>query len=165
MAYRCWLGIGLGVAVAACSGGGPTHVEISGKSPDEGAATAARAICARDARCGRPVVTCSGGGSAGSSGSDGSAPTMTCVGTIAPVSYDDCYADASGDIAEVLTCGSFTTEQIDTLEMCFDMVSAQPCVTQAEVDARARDSEMGISPPPEVLPAACALFMNPPTNC
>jgi hypothetical protein len=155
----------MGIALVACSGGGPTHVEISGKSPDEAAALAARAICGRDARCGRPSVTCSGGGSAGSSGSDGSAPTITCEGKIAPVSYNDCYADASEDIAQVLTCASLTAEQIDTLEMCFDMVAAQPCTTQAEVDARARDSEMGISPQPDVLPAACALFMNPPGNC
>jgi hypothetical protein len=155
----------MGIVFVACSGGGPTHVEISGKSPDEAAAVAARAICGHDARCGRVVVTCSGGGSAGSSGSDGSAPTVTCVGTIEPVPYNDCYADASEDIAEVLTCGSFTTEQIDTLEMCFDMVAAQPCTTQAEADARAHDSEMGISPQPDVLPAACALFMNPPSNC
>jgi hypothetical protein len=78
-----WIGLGLGIAFVACGGSNkPAHVEISGKTPSEASAIAAQAVCAHDARCGRVVITCSGGGSAG--GNDAAA-TMTCTGTIQPI--------------------------------------------------------------------------------
>ena len=161
-----WMGFGMGIVFVACGGsGGPTHVEISGQTPTAAAAIAAKAVCTRDARCGHVVVTCSGGGAAGSSGSDGGAPTVNCMATIEPIAYDDCYADASGDIAGLLTCAAPTAEQTDTLEMCFDMLAARACVTQADADALARQSEAGNSPPPEDVPAACALLAEPPPGC
>ena len=161
-----WMGFGMGIAFIACGGsGGPTHVEISGQPPTAAAAIAAKAVCTRDARCGHVVVTCSGGGGAGSSGSDAGAPTVNCVATIEPIAYDDCYADASGDIADLLTCAAPTPEQTDTFEMCFDMLAARACVTQAEADALARESEAGNSPPPEDIPAACALLAQPRPGC
>jgi hypothetical protein len=160
------IGIGIGIAFLACGGNsGPVHVELSGKTPAEAAALAARAVCLREARCGQPSIACMGGGAAGGSGSDASAPTMSCVATIRPVAYDDCYADASTDIAELLTCAAPTAEQIDVLEICFDMLAARRCITQAEADALARASETGTSPPADELPAACALLMNPPASC
>ncbi len=160
-----WIGLGLGIAVVACGGSNtPAHVEISGKTPSEAAAIAAQAVCAHDAHCGRVVITCSGGGSAGGSGSD-AGPTMTCTGTIQPTSRDDCYADASEDIAQLLTCAAPTAEQVDTLETCFDTLAAEPCVTQAEADERARAAEMGISPPTMEVPPACDLIANPPATC
>ena len=162
-----WIGLGLGIAFVACGGGGsgPTHVEISGKAPSEAAAVAARAVCTRDARCGHLSIACMGGGAAGGSGSDASPPTSSCVATIAPVAYDGCYADASADIAHLLTCAAPTAEQIDMLELCFDTLAAAPCTTQEQADALARASEAGTSPPPDERPAACALLQNPPTGC
>ena len=161
-----WLGFGLGIAVVACgSSGGPAHVEISGKTPTTAAAIAAQAVCTRDARCGHVAVICSGEGTAGSSGSDGGAATVNCVATINQVAYDDCYADASGDIEHLLTCAAPTAEQTDTLERCFDTLAARACTTQAEADALARESEAGNSPPPEEIPVECALLAEPPPGC
>ena len=123
-----WMGFGMGIVFVACGGGsgGPTHVASSGQTPAAAAAVAARAVCTRDARCGHVSVSCIGGGAAGGSGSDAGAPTVSCVGMIKPIAYADCYADASGDIAELLTCAAPTAEQIDMLEMCFDMLARAP---------------------------------------
>jgi hypothetical protein len=159
------VGIGIGIAFLACGGSGPQHVEISGQTPTEAAALAARSVCLRLARCGNPSIVCTGGGAAGGSGSDASAPTVSCVATIGPVAYDDCYADASSDIAQLLTCAMPSAEQIDVLEICFDMLTARRCITQAEADALARARETGSSPPADELPAACALLMDPPASC
>ena len=160
------IGIGIGIAFLACGGSsGPGHVEISGKTPAEAAALAARSICLREAHCGRPSIVCMGGGAAGGSGSDASAPTMSCVATIRPVVYDDCYADASSDIAELLTCAMPSAEQIDMLEICLDMLAARRCTTQAEADAVAEASAAGNPPPADPLPAACALLASPPASC
>jgi hypothetical protein len=155
--------MGMAVAFVACDGGnsGPAHVEISGRTPAEAGAIAAQPVCARDARCGKVSVTCSGGGSAGGSGSD-AGTTSSCVATIEPIVYGDCYAEASADITALLTCAALTPAQIDTLEICFDMLAAKSCVTQAEADAVAQASEAGTSPQPDPLPAACALLVNPP---
>jgi hypothetical protein len=160
-----WIGIGIGIAFVACGSGtkGPAPVEISGKTPAEAAAIAARAVCTREARCGRARIECMGSGAAGGSGSDAGF-TSSCMATIVPIPYDDCYADASADIADLLTCAAPTADQIDMLEICFDMLAARACITQAEADALARASEAGNSPPDE-LPAACALLMNPPSGC
>jgi hypothetical protein len=160
-----WVGLGLAITFVACGGSNkPAHVEISGKTPSEAAAIAAQAVCAHDARCGRVVITCSGGGSAGGNGS-AAAPTTTCTGTIQPTSGNDCYADVSPDIAELLTCAAPSAEQVDTLEICFDTLAAEPCVTQAEADERARVAEMGVSPPKMEVPPACDLIANPPATC
>ena len=106
-----------------------------------------------------------GGGTAGGSGSDASPPTQSCMGMINPIAYADCYADASGDIAQLLTCAAPTAEQIGHAGDCFDTLAARACITQEEADALARASEAGNSPPPNELPAACALLMDPPTGC
>src|SRR5262245_43848485 len=160
-----WIGFGMAILFVACGGSnGPSHVEISGRTPTEAAAIAAQSICSHDARCGHVVTTCSGGGTAGVSGG-AAAPTMTCTGTIETVSRDDCYADASEDLAQLLTCVAPTAEQTDTLETCFDMLATLPCVTQAEANAQAEAAEMGISPPAREVPAACALIAEPPASC
>jgi hypothetical protein len=157
----------MGLGLLSCGDGnnGAGHVEISGKTPTEAAAVGARAVCSRDARCGHVTIACTGGGSAGGNGSDASAPTSSCVATIELVPYDDCYADASTDIADLLTCAAPTPEQTNMLEICFDMLAARRCVTQAEADARARAIEAGAEPPPDGPPAACALLANPPPGC
>src|SRR5678810_360811 len=91
-----WLAFGAGLALVACgkSTTPPAHVEISGRSPAEGAAIAARAVCTHSAACGNVTIICSAGGTAGSSGSGAAAPATTCTATIEPVAYADCYAEA-----------------------------------------------------------------------
>jgi hypothetical protein len=90
---------------------------------------------------------------------------MTCTATINPVPYSDCFAEARADIEHLLTCAALTPEQVDTLETCFDMMTAKKCVTQAEADAQARAAEMGTPPPPQDLSAACSLLTMPPPGC
>src|SRR5450432_97700 len=101
---RSWSGLlGLGLAVLSCGGNAdPGHVEISGKSPDDAAAIAAHAVCAHEAECGSVSISCSSSGSAGGGGSDaGGAPSFSCTARIDPVSYDDCFKDASASIAHL----------------------------------------------------------------
>jgi hypothetical protein len=119
----------------------------------------------RDARCGKVSIVCMGGGSAGGSGSDASGPTSTCTGTIEPVAYNDCYTQASADIQTLLSCALLTADQVNTLEVCFDTLAAQSCVTQAEADAQAHAAEGGSAPPPDPPPASCALLSTPPPGC
>ena len=154
------------VVVNSCGGGndGPAHVEISGKTPGEGAAVVARAVCVREARCGRASITCSGSGSAGGSGSD-AGTTFTCAAMIRPVVYDDCFKDVGGDLTELLACPALTPADIDTLEICVDALIAPKCETQAEADARARASEAGMGPTRPAMPAACAILTQPPPGC
>jgi hypothetical protein len=156
----------MGLGLVACGGGsGAGHVEISGKSPSEGAALAAEAVCMRDARCGSVSIACAGGGTAGGSGSDASGPTSTCVATIEPVAYADCFTQASADITALLSCPALTADQVNTLEVCFDTLAAQGCVTQAEADAQARAAEAGAAPSSGDPPASCALLSAPPPGC
>jgi hypothetical protein len=140
------------------------HIEISGKTPGEGAAIAARAVCTRDASCGRVSIACMGGGSAGGSGSDAGF-TMMCTATIQPINYSDCYADAAGDIQKLLSCPALTPQQVNELEVCFDMLAALKCMTQAEADAQARASAAGAAPPPTTRPPECELLVRPPAGC
>jgi hypothetical protein len=158
----------LGLAVLSCGGNGGAvgHVEISGKSPVEGAAIAAHALCAHEAQCGSVSTFCMGGGSAGGSGNDASAtPTFSCMAVITPVVYDDCFTKTSSDIAKLLTCAMLTPDQTNTLETCFDMLNAQACTTQAEADAQAKANASSGPPTRQQLPAACAVVMTPPPNC
>lgn len=149
----------LAFSLSCGSGYTPVHVELSGKTAAEGGAAAARAYCSREARCGRPRITCEGGGPA-----DGGA-TMTCTGTIVPVAFDGCFEDARGDIAELLACPALSAEQIDLLELCFDDLVAKACVSQREADARARAAESGTQPPEDEPPPSCALLVDPPPAC
>jgi hypothetical protein len=158
-----WMGIAVGIGMVTCGGGGAPHVEISGKSPADGAALAASAVCMRDARCGKVSITCEGGGGGGS---DGGTSTTTCTATIEPFAYADCYAQASSDIETLLSCAALTPDQVNTLEVCFDTLAAQACVTQAEADAQARAAAEGTtSPPSDAPPASCALLSTPPAGC
>jgi hypothetical protein len=111
------------------------------------------------------TIACSGSGSAGANGSDADVVTSTCTATIEPISYNDCYAKASADIAKLIACAAPTPDQTNTLELCFDTLATRPCVTQAEADAQARAAETGANPPPDAPPAACALLANPPPGC
>jgi len=152
----------MGIGMVTCGGGGAPHVEISGKSPVDGAALAASAVCMRDARCGKVTIACAG---SGGGGSDGGTSTSTCTATIEPVAYADCYAEASSDIETLLSCAALTADQVNTLEVCFDTLAAQGCVTQAEADAQARAAAEGTTPPSDAPPASCALLSTPPPGC
>ncbi|HMC93966.1 MAG TPA: hypothetical protein VKO16_04265 [Polyangia bacterium] len=157
-----WMGIALGIGMVTCGGGGAPHVEISGKSPADGAALAASAVCMHEVRCGEVSITCEGGGGGGS---DGGTSTTTCTATIGPVVYADCYANASSDIETLLSCPALTADQVNTLDVCFDTLDAQACVTQAEADAQAHAAAEGTSPPSDALPVSCALLSTPPPGC
>jgi hypothetical protein len=155
------------LVLLSCGGGGnnvASHVEISGKPPSEGAAIAAGAVCARQAQCGQVSIACMGSGSGGGSGSDASM-TNTCTATIRPVKYDDCYMEAGKDIADLLSCPALTAAQVDELELCFDMIIAPKCITQAEADAQARAAETGQPRPSVTPPPECALLVHPPSGC
>jgi hypothetical protein len=164
---RSCTALGLCLALLSCGGSGDAgHVEISGKSPTEAGPIAAHALCTHEARCGSVSIVCMGGGSAGGSGSDASAgPTISCMGVISPVAYDDCFTKTSAEIASLLTCAMLTPDQTNTLEACFDMLDAQACTTQAEADAQAMVSASGGTPTRQAQPAACALIMNLPAGC
>lgn len=151
--------------INSCGGSnGPAgHVEISGKTPTEGADVAARAVCTREQRCGQASITCSGG-AAGGSGSD-AGTTFSCTATIRPVDFDECYEDVGGDIAELLACPALTPADVDMLELCIDALVAPKCETQAEADARARASEAGMAPTRPGMPPACAILAQPPPGC
>jgi hypothetical protein len=101
----------------------------------------------------------------GSGSSSDAGIANSCTATIKPIGYSDCYGDASGDIEELLGCASLTAEQVNMLEICFDMLAGRRCETQAEADARARAAEAGSGTPSEEPPAACALLASPPPGC
>jgi len=159
--------VGIVLGMVSCGGdnSGPAHVEISGKSPAEAAAVAGRAFCTHEAACGSVSIVCLGGGSAGATGSDASAPTFVCTATIEPVVYDVCYADISADIERLLMCAAPTPDQTNMLEVCFDTLVARSCATQAEVDAQVRAIEAGVEPTRDPPPAACALITSRPPGC
>jgi hypothetical protein len=149
----------------ACGGGSQAPVEISGMTPQAGAAVAAKAVCTHMAQCGGYSVTCMSGGAAGGSGSGAPAPSTTCMAVFKPGDFNGCFDDASADIEKLLACSSLTAADVDTLETCFNELDAQPCETQAEADARAQAAATGNSTPQPEIPAACALLMNPPASC
>ncbi|HVX95171.1 MAG TPA: hypothetical protein VHK47_09705 [Polyangia bacterium] len=161
-----WSLVGVVATLLSCGGGGGSgHVELSGKTPGEGAALAAGAVCRRQVQCGDVSILCMAGGAAGGSGSDASAASQTCTASITPVIYDDCFADAEPDIEKLLACTALTPADRDTLEGCFDALAAEPCVTQADADERARRLAMGVQPTPAEPPAACDLIEHPPAGC
>jgi hypothetical protein len=162
------VGFFLGLIAIGCSGGGdgpPARVEISGMTPQAGAAVAAKAVCTHMAQCGSYAITCMSGGAAGGSGSGGPAPSTTCKAVFKPGDFNNCYDGAAGDIEQLLGCSAITAADVDTLETCFDALDAQKCETQAEADARAQAAVTGNSTPQPEVPAACALLMNPPAAC
>src|SRR3954453_23537315 len=90
------------LAAVACGGGTQAPVEISGMSPQAGAATAAKAVCTHAAQCGGYSIECMGGGTAGGSGGEGAATSTPGPAVFEPVDFDKCFEDASGDIAQLL---------------------------------------------------------------
>jgi hypothetical protein len=166
MALSQWGLLSLGLAVLSCGDNADTgHVEISGKSPDDAAAIAAHAVCAHEAECGSVNIACSSSGSAGAGGDAGAAPAFICTARIDPVVYADCFKDASASIARLLTCGALTPDQTNTLEICFDMLDARKCTTQAQADARARANESGATDDGVGLPPECAMLSMRPPGC
>jgi hypothetical protein len=166
MVHSPWKTLGLGLLLVSCGGGtaAPAHVEISGKVPAEAGQIAGSAVCMHESQCGAVTIAGAGGGAAGGSGSDAGF-TSTCTGTIAPIPYAKCLNEASADITRLLGCPALTPADVDTLEVCFDTLVAETCVTQAEADAMARAAESGTDPPQPDLPAACALLRQPPAGC
>jgi hypothetical protein len=142
-----WVAIG---CLAGC-GSGRTHVELSGKTPAEGSALAATALCDQVARCGSIAISCSGG-----SGS----PTE-CSATINPVDHASCYAIVQPDTEQLLSCPALTPIQIDMIELCVDAAAHASCRTQAQADALAAQAEVSGSDSVDFNPPECA-FLNDP---
>jgi hypothetical protein len=136
--------------LTACDSPGGGHIEISDKTPQQGAAAVASAVCGHAASCGDPFLEC-GGGTGG---------TTTCTGGIRPVNGAECSGDAQGDLEELLSCPSLTAAQKDTMELCFDALVARPCLTQADVDALARRAETSpdVAANPFPRPPECAFL-------
>jgi hypothetical protein len=141
-------GIILAGCLAAC-GGGSGRVELSGKSPADGSAQAADAICRQVAACGEAHIICVGG-----------SPGVTdCTATITPVDHTSCYADVRPDIEQLLTCPDLTPPLIDVIELCVNALARQPCLTQAEADALAARFEAGEDV--SLNPPECAAVNDP----
>ena len=140
------------VCLASCGSDGATHVELSGKTPAEGSALAATAICYQVARCGSLAITCSGGG-------DGTTTTTTCTATITPVDHASCYAIVQPDTEQLLSCPGLTPAQIDMIELCVDATARAPCLTQAQADAAAQAEANGGAV--DVGPPECAIVKDP----
>lgn len=132
-------------------GDGPTHVELSGKTPAEGSALAATAICGQVVRCGSLVISCSGG--AGS-------PTE-CTATINPIDHASCYAIVQPDTEQLLSCPGLTPAQIDIIELCVDATAHEPCRTQAQADALAAQAEVSGLDSVDFNPPECAFLDDP----
>jgi hypothetical protein len=162
-----WIVAGISLGLLACSdgSGGASHVEISGKTPAEGATIAANAVCMHEARCGSLTIACTSGGAAGGAGSNTGAVATTCTGTIDTVDFGKCMSDGVTALTKLLSCPSITPDQVNQLETCFDMLDAQPCVTQAEADAEAKVAATGGQIGRPNLPAACDLLQHPPAGC
>jgi hypothetical protein len=136
--------------LAGCGSDGPMHIELSGKTPAEGSALAATAVCGQVARCGSLAITCVGT----SEGVTG------CSAMIAPVTHAGCYAIVQPDLEETLSCPELTPALVDMLELCLDATAREPCLTQAQADALAAQASAngGIvdTDPPE-----CAFLKDP----
>ncbi|MEO5768446.1 MAG: hypothetical protein ABIS92_08850 [Polyangia bacterium] len=139
------------VLMSSCGGNDEgNRVDISGRSPGVAATLSAEAICQTAAKCGAVRVSCSGSGS-----TTGGADPTTCTGSIDPVSYDECYADAKPDLEKDLGCRAFTPDEEAIIEDCINALASASCATQAEADEDARRAQMGLAGTSR-QPASCA---------
>ena len=144
--------VAIGCLVGCGGSDGPTHVELSDKTPAEGSALAATAVCGQIARCGSVAIICSGGG-------DGTTFTTECTATITPETHASCYEDVRPDIEQLLSCPTLTAAEIDMIELCVDATARASCLTQAQADALAAQVQAGASV--DLDPPECA-FLNDP---
>lgn len=143
------------LGVGGCGGSdGPSHVELSGKSPVAGSMQAAEAICRRKVACGSVQVSCGAG----------STTATQCSATIVHSDYDHCFNDAQPSLEKFLACPALTAQGVDMIESCVDALVAEVCVTQEQADAAARAAQMNMSAPASPAPPECA-FLNFPPQC
>lgn len=122
-------------------------MSIVGQEPEAQAEEIADAICDREAECGNASISCT------------VSNNMTdCTGMIEPVAYDECYAEEQPDILEDLQNCNLTEAQEQTIQTCINKRLAEPCITQAqldafvaEVEAGNEDATLGSPPPPECV--------------
>lgn len=128
------------VVFAACGGGG-SSVSIVGDPPEVAAAEIADAYCDLQVECGEVTITCD---------------AESCVGTIEDVEYAACYSEAEADfLANIESC-DLTAEEEQAAEDCANALLAQPCITQAELDAYVDEINAGNEPEfPRQPPAVC----------
>jgi hypothetical protein len=112
-------------------------------TPEAIADEIATEICEQAARCGSPRIECSGG----------TGGMMTCTGSIEPSAYAECYDETSMDIRDDLVChGMLTAAEASDVNACINAALAQPCVTEAEIDAYADMLETSTTDPPPLRP-------------
>lgn len=132
--------------VAACGGDGTTTVDIVGKPPAEQAEIVADAFCESIVACGEPSIDITQEGE-----------TIICTATIEDADYAMCVEEFEPDILADLESCELTAEQEQTVQNCVNATLAQPCVTQAQLDAYCAEIEGGNFEPewPVEVPAAC----------
>lgn len=123
--------ITLALFATACGGG--SSVDLVGKSDQEQADQVSSAICEQTAECGNVSIECT-------SDANGN---LDCTGTIAPVTYDACYADNYADILGDFQACDLTAEEEQTIENCVNAVLDQSCVSQSELDDYVAEIEAG----------------------
>jgi hypothetical protein len=114
----------------------------------------ARTLCRHEMSCGSPRIECQGDSSG----------LMSCTGSIRAVDYQDCFEDIQPDVQQLLGCSLVDAAYVDRFEACVNALADLPCETQAQVDERARQAEMGISTEKPV-PAACEGVLESPDGC
>lgn len=131
--------------VAACGGDGAASVDIVGKPPAEQAEIVADALCDAIVTCGQPNFEFTQEGE-----------TLICTATIEEADYAECVAEEEPDILADLEACDLTAEEEQTVQSCLNAQLAQPCVTQAQLDAYCDEVEAGNEPEwPVPIPESC----------
>ena len=132
------------------------RIDIRGLGPDEAAAHIADQMCQYMQVCGMVMYECEG-----SSGGD----TM-CTGTIEYPPYGYCHAELSTDIRDDLFCEPLSPTEEVNVNDCINAMLAEPCLTQAQVDANAAAMAAGEDfPYGGTVPAACYMLGAIIDNC
>lgn len=124
---------------------------IVGDPPEVAAAEIADAICDQIAECGEVSTECT---------FNQETQMTECVGTIEDgPPHDECVADTEPEILADLEACALTDEEMQLGEDCLNAQLAQPCITQAELDAYLAEIEAGNEPEwPREIPPSCEEF-------
>lgn len=135
------------VLFATACGGGGSSVSIVGDTPEQQAETIADALCDKQVECRQATIDCE---------TDPETQMLDCTGTFEDVDYDECVADNEpGILADFQNC-ELTAEEEAIVEDCVNALLAQPCISQAELDAYIAEIEAGNEPEePREYPEAC----------
>lgn len=129
-------------------GGGPggSGVDVSGDAPEDAADEVVDSVCSWMSACGEVEIEC-GGSSAGDT---------TCTGTLADVSYAECYDELHPELLADFRCVDLTPAQEALVNDCINGLVSQECMTEEELDAYVAAIERGEDPPdPYDIPPEC----------